>query len=60
MDKAFYFLGAVITLATIAVLVSRNANTAKVLESAGKTVVGVIGAATAPVTGTSSPAQFGS
>jgi hypothetical protein len=59
MDKFFYFLGGVLTLATIATLVSKNANTANVVSSAGKTLAGVIGAATAPVTGSSAPATFG-
>ena len=60
MDKVFYFLGGVITLATIAVLVSKNAKTADVVKAAGQTVSGVLAAATAPVTGASSPGSFGS
>lgn len=59
MDKIFYFLGGVLTLATVAVLVSKNAKTGDVLKSAGQTVAGVLSAATAPVTG-GSPASFGS
>jgi len=46
---------AIIGLATIAVLVSRNANTAGVIRAYGSTFSGMIGAATAPVTG-SAPA----
>lgn len=59
MDKAFYVLGTIVTLATIAVLVSKNANTANVVAATGKTIAGVLSAATAPVTGNSSPSAFG-
>lgn len=42
---------AIVGLATLAVIVSQNANTAKVLESLGGGVSKVIGAAVAPVSG---------
>jgi hypothetical protein len=44
---------AIVGLAIVAVLVSRNANTAGVIRSYGQTFAGMIGAATAPVTGAS-------
>lgn len=44
---------AVVGLAIIAVLVSKNANTAGVLSAYGNTFGSMIGAATAPVTGSS-------
>lgn len=42
---------AIVGLATLAVLVSRNARTADVIGSAGKAFSGAIGAAVAPVMG---------
>lgn len=52
---------AIVGVATLAVLVSRNANTAGVITAYGKTFAGMVGAATAPVTGGSavSPGGFG-
>jgi len=43
--------GALMTVATIAVIVSNRANTSQVLGALGKGVGGVIGAAVSPVTG---------
>jgi len=51
-------LGAVITLAAIAVVVSKNAQTPAVLTGAGSALSGIIGAAVSPVTGGST--GFGS
>lgn len=42
---------AIIGLATLAVLVSRNANTAGVITSAGRAFSGSLGVAVSPVTG---------
>lgn len=42
---------AIIGLATLAVLVSRNANTAGVINSASQGFIGAIGAAISPVSG---------
>jgi PRD1 phage membrane DNA delivery len=47
---------AIIGVATLAVLVSRNANTAGVMTAYGQTFSAMIGAATAPVTGRTQPA----
>lgn len=58
MDKVFYFLGGVLTLATIAVVLSKNANTVGVVKAGGDTLVGVLKAATAPVSG--GTASYGS
>jgi len=44
-------LTAIIGVAIIAVLVSRNANTAGVLQAGGKAFSGVLGTALSPVTG---------
>lgn len=44
---------AIVGLAIVAVLVSRNANTAGVMQAYGQTFSSMIGAATAPVTGAS-------
>lgn len=46
---------AIIGLAVVAVIVSRNSNTSGVLQSAGSALGFVIGAATSPVTGGASP-----
>lgn len=45
----------IIGLAIIATLVSRNANTAKVIESSGSAFANAIRAATGPVTGGGMP-----
>jgi hypothetical protein len=50
-------LGAIVTLAAIAVVVSKNAQTSSVLTGAGSALSGVIAAAVAPVSGSTS---FGS
>lgn len=47
-------IAAVIGLAIIAVLVSRNAQTPAVFRSAGGALASIIGAAVAPVTGANS------
>lgn len=44
---------AIIGVATLAVLVSKNANTSQVINSAGSAFAQALGAATAPVTGSS-------
>lgn len=44
-------LVAIVGVATLAVLVSKNANTANVLTAGGKAFSGALSAATAPVTG---------
>lgn len=49
---------AIVGLAIIAVLVSKNANTAGVIGAYGKTFASMIGAATAPVTGNSQGSGF--
>lgn len=41
----------IIGLATLAVLVSRNANTSGVISAAGNAFTGVLGVAVSPVTG---------
>ena len=46
---------AIIGLAVVAVIVSRNANTSGVIQSAGSALGFVIGAATSPVTSSGSP-----
>jgi hypothetical protein len=51
-------LTGIIGVATLAVLVSKNANTAGVIGSAGQAFSGALNAATAPVTG-SSQGSFG-
>jgi hypothetical protein len=51
--------GGIITLAVIAVLVSQQAKTAGVVTSAGDSLAKIIGAAVAPVTGSTS-SSFGS
>lgn len=43
-------LVAIVGVATLAVLVSKNANTANVLTAGGKAFAGALSAATAPVT----------
>jgi PRD1 phage membrane DNA delivery len=47
-------ISAVVGLAVIAVIVSKNANTPTVISSAGSALSNVIGAAVAPVTGSGS------
>lgn len=42
---------AIVGLATLAVLVSRNANTAGVISSAGRAFTDSLGAAVSPITG---------
>lgn len=58
MDKVFEPIVtislAIVGVALLAVLVSRNANTAGVLKAYGQTFASMIGAATAPVTGAGS------
>lgn len=46
-------LTGIIGVATLAVLVSKNSNTANVIGSAGSAFSGALNAATAPVTGSS-------
>jgi hypothetical protein len=47
-------VGGIITLAMVAVVVSKNAQTSSVLTGAGTALSSVIGAAVAPVSGSSS------
>lgn len=47
-------VGGFLALATIAVLVSQNAKTASILQALGTSGSQVLGAATAPVTGSTS------
>lgn len=51
---------AIIGLATLAVLVSRNANTAGVIGAAGRAFSGSLGVAISPVSGGSSLGSFNS
>lgn len=51
-------VGGVITLAMIAVVVSKNAQTSTVIQGAGTALSSIIGAAVAPVSG--STTSFGS
>jgi PRD1 phage membrane DNA delivery len=51
-------VGGIITLAMVAVAVSKNAQTASVIQGAGTALSAVIGAAVAPVSG-SGAATFG-
>lgn len=55
MDKILKEVGVIaagiIGLATVAVLVSRNAQTGNVIKSAGQAFTGAIGAAVSPITG---------
>ena len=46
-------LTAIVGLAIVAVLVSRNANTANIVGTSGQAVTGLINAAVSPVTGSS-------
>jgi hypothetical protein len=50
---------AIIGVAILAVLVSRNANTAGVLQSGGQAFSSVLGVAESPVTGSSGNLGFG-
>jgi hypothetical protein len=50
---------AIVGVAIIAVLVSRNANTSGVIGAAGQAFAGALGAAEAPVTGSSAAGGFG-
>jgi PRD1 phage membrane DNA delivery len=52
-------IGGIITLAMVAVVVSKNAQTSSVIQGAGTALSAVIGAAVAPVSG-SSTNTFGS
>lgn len=56
---AVAIVAGIITLAIIAVVLSKNAQTPQVLTGAGTALSSVIGAAVQPVSGTSSN-QFGS
>ena len=47
-------VGGIITLAMVAVVVSKNAQTSTVIQGAGTALSSVIGAAVAPVSGSSS------
>jgi len=49
---------AVVGVAILAVLVSRNANTAGVLQAGGSAFSSILGAATAPVTGYGGASSF--
>ena len=51
---------AIVGVAILAVLVSRNSNTSGVLSSAGGAFASMLGAATAPVTGASNSMNVGS
>jgi hypothetical protein len=51
ITTAVKILTAIVGVAIVAVLVSKQADTANVLGSAGKSFAGIIGAAVAPVTG---------
>lgn len=51
-------LTAIVGVAILAVLVSKNAQTPAVIKEAGKAFSGALGAATAPVTGGFSSASF--
>lgn len=51
--------GGIITLAMVAVVVSKNAQTSTVIQGAGTALSAVIGAAVAPVSG-STASTFGS
>lgn len=54
-------VSAVVGLAIVAVIVSKNAQTPTVISSAGSALANVIGAAVSPVTGSSSTSNlFGS
>jgi len=50
----------ILTLAMVAVIVSKNAQTSTVLQGAGTALSSVIGAAVGPVTGTSTTNMIGS
>jgi hypothetical protein len=50
----------ILTLAMVAVIVSKNAQTAAVLQGAGSALSSVIGMAVGPVTGTSTTNMIGS
>lgn len=51
---------AILGLAMVAVLVSRRANTAGVIQASGASLGGLIGAAVSPITGAAPPSVFGS
>lgn len=51
MTSIVTVLTSIIGLAILALLVSRNANTAGVLQAGGSAFAGILGAAEAPVTG---------
>lgn len=50
---------AIVGVAIIAVLVSKNANTAGVLSAGGSAFSGSLGVALSPITGSSSGSNFG-
>lgn len=51
---------AVLGLAMVAVLVSRRANTAGVIQASGASLGGLIGAAVSPISGATPPSVLGS
>lgn len=51
MEKITTIAVAIVGVATLAVLVSKNANTAAVIKSAGQAFSGALGVAVSPVTG---------
>lgn len=59
LTEALVTIGtAIVGVAILAVLVSRNAQTPSVLSAAGKAFATALGAATAPVTGGGYPTGF--
>ena len=57
LEGVFTVAMAIVSLATVAVLVSRQAATASIIREAGNAFSTAIGAATAPVTGGSGSRQ---
>lgn len=58
VSESFGLLALIVGVATLAVLVSRNANTAGVLKAGGDAFSAMVGAATAPVSGGTFAAPF--
>ncbi len=59
MEKVATIAVAIIGVATLAVLVSRNANTAGVIRETGRAFSGALGVAISPVSGSGGPVGMG-
>lgn len=59
MNKVIGVLVAIVGVAIVAVIVSKNAQTSTVIKSAGTAFAQVIGAAVGPVSGSTAQTYFG-